>query len=92
MVGAVNDLDRRERIALRDASEAIPSPARASATPSEPLTPDPLDLMAEALQGITVSGESEISVMPAELRTENPVLLAYRRMPVAAAPSTDPEP
>ncbi len=89
-VYAVNHLNWRERIPLRDASKAIPSPARASATPSEPLAPNPLDLMAEALQGITVSGESEISVMPAELRTENPVLFAYRRVPVATAPSTDP--
>ena len=79
----MNHTCRRERVTRELAVQLIPgSPARSRAA-AEPLAPADLHLVPEPTQCLDVAGDSEVSVMSAELASQHSSLIRHRQDVIA---------
>src|SRR5690349_20382763 len=84
------DADRwRQRVDPHVPRKPCPRPRPTIRSPIEPVAPAPLDLVHKTAQRVRVPGDPVIPVVPLQLLRELPVLFAYWRMAMLAAPPSD---
>src|ERR1700738_2105389 len=76
----------RQRARPQIPRKPFPGPWPTIGSPIEPVAPATLDLAQKATQAIRVPGDPVVPVVPPQLLLELPVLLAYWRVAMLAAP------
>jgi hypothetical protein len=82
----VHDDRRRKPISLEQSVHRLECHVRIRGAATEPLAPSKANTRVEFLKSMCVPGDSEVRIVPSQLRREYPMLLDERSVPVFAAP------
>ena len=87
-VGGVDHRWGRQRVAFEQPPEFYPVHASPVTTAVQPLAPSTLGEVEEGGDGLAITGNTEVGIVPPKLLLHQRVLLLDRQVPIEATPSS----